>query len=120
MSQLAASEGQPRCSGGGAGFLLRRPETERFQAEGWQEPCESRGSRTVVCPDKVGMFSRSQSCQGNKQKPCSLDGRYEENRLSEAHRQSCLGIVSESPGRNESERTGGPESENPRRPSPQP
>ena len=28
--------------------------------------------------------------------------------------------VSESPGRNESERTGGPESENPRRPSPQP
>ncbi len=28
--------------------------------------------------------------------------------------------VSESPGRNESERTGGPESDNPRRPSPQP
>ncbi|MFQ6094319.1 MAG: hypothetical protein ACE5OR_16865 [bacterium] len=31
-----------------------------------------------------------------------------------------LGMVSESPGCNESERTGGPESENPRRPSPQP
>ena len=31
-----------------------------------------------------------------------------------------LGIVSESPGRNESERTGGPESDNPRRPSPHP
>ena len=30
------------------------------------------------------------------------------------------GMVSESPGRNESERTGGPESEKPRRPSPQP
>ncbi len=29
-----------------------------------------------------------------------------------------LGDVSESPGRNESERTGGPESDNPRRPSP--
>jgi hypothetical protein len=28
--------------------------------------------------------------------------------------------VSESPGRNESERTGGPESDNPRRPSPHP
>ena len=28
-----------------------------------------------------------------------------------------FGTVSESPGRNESERTGGPESENPRRPS---
>ena len=31
-----------------------------------------------------------------------------------------FGTVSESPGRNESERTGGPESENPRRPSPHP
>ena len=48
MGQLAASEGQPRGSGGGAGLLLRRPETVRFQAEGWQEPCESRGLRTVL------------------------------------------------------------------------
>ena len=48
MSQLAASDGQPRCSGGGAGFFLRMLETVRFQAEGWQEPCESRGSRTVL------------------------------------------------------------------------
>jgi hypothetical protein len=31
-----------------------------------------------------------------------------------------FGLVSESPGRNESERTGGPESEEPRRRSPQP
>jgi hypothetical protein len=46
MSQFATSEGQPRCSGGGAGFFLRRLETVRFQADGWQEPCESRGSRT--------------------------------------------------------------------------
>jgi hypothetical protein len=46
MSQPAASDGQPRCSGGGAGFLLRRLEAVRFQAEGWQEPYESRGSRT--------------------------------------------------------------------------
>ena len=46
MSQLAASNGQPRCSGGGAGFFLRRLEIVRFQAEGWQEPYESRGSRT--------------------------------------------------------------------------
>ena len=89
MSQLAESDSQPRKSGGGAGHTLRRFETERFQEDGWQEPCESRGSRTVVCPGKVGMFSRSQSCQGKSQKPCSLDGRYEGNRLSEAHRQSC-------------------------------
>ena len=46
MSQPAASEGQPRYSGGGAGFFLRRLETVRFQENGWQEPCESRGSRT--------------------------------------------------------------------------
>jgi len=31
-----------------------------------------------------------------------------------------IGDVSKSPGHNESERIGGPESENPRRPSPQP
>jgi len=33
--------------------------------------------------------------------------------------EAILGVVSESPGRNESERTGGPEREKPRRPSPQ-
>ena len=48
MSQLATSNGQPRDCGGGAGFFLRRLETVRFQEEGWQEPCESRGSRTVL------------------------------------------------------------------------
>jgi hypothetical protein len=29
-------------------FFLRRLETERFQENGWQEPYESRGSRTVL------------------------------------------------------------------------
>ena len=48
MSQLAASDGQPRYSGGGTGFFLRRFETVRFHEDGWQEPCESRGSRTVL------------------------------------------------------------------------
>ena len=48
MSQLAASDGQPRDCGGGAGFFLRRLETARSQEDGWQEPCESRGSRTVL------------------------------------------------------------------------
>jgi hypothetical protein len=89
MSQLAASDGQPG-NWEEPGFFLRRHETVRFQENGWQEPYESRGSRTVVCPGKAGMFSRSQSCQGKNQEPCSLDGRYEGNRLSEAHRQSCL------------------------------
>jgi len=44
--------------------------------------------RTDACPAKAGMFSRSKSCQVSNQKPCSLDGRYEGNRLPEAHRQS--------------------------------
>jgi len=87
MSQLAASDGQPG-NWEEPGFFLRRIETVRFQENGWQEPYESRDSRTVVCPAKAGMFSRSKSCQGKNQKPCSLDGRYEGNRLSEAHRQS--------------------------------
>jgi hypothetical protein len=48
MSQLALSDSQPRQSGGGAGHTLRRLDTKRFQENGWQEPCESRGSRTVL------------------------------------------------------------------------
>ena len=46
MSQLAASEGQPG-NWEEPGFFLRRLETVRFQENGWQEPYESRGSRTV-------------------------------------------------------------------------
>jgi hypothetical protein len=48
MSQLAASDGQPRLGGGGAWFFMRRLEALRSQADGWQEPCESRDSRTVL------------------------------------------------------------------------
>ena len=33
---------------GGAGFFLRRFKTVKSLEEGWQEPCESRGSRTVL------------------------------------------------------------------------
>jgi hypothetical protein len=89
MSQLATSDGQPG-NWEEPGFFLRRLEAAKSQEEGWQEPCESRGSCTDVRPVKAGMVSRSQSCQGKNQKPCSWDGRYEGNRLSEAHRQSCL------------------------------
>jgi hypothetical protein len=45
MSQLAASEGQPRCGGEGAGFFLRRLEIVRAQEEGWQERYDGRLSR---------------------------------------------------------------------------
>ena len=87
MSQLAGGGSQPKY-GEELDYFLRRLETVRFQADGWQEPYESRGSRTVVCPAKAGMFGRRQSCQGKNQKPCSLDGGYEGNRTPEAHRQS--------------------------------
>src|SRR3954447_25157887 len=36
---------------------------------GREEPGESRGSRPVVCPGKVGMFSRRQTCRGKSQSP---------------------------------------------------
>jgi len=78
MSQFAVSEGQPGNWEEPDSFL-RMLETVRFQEDNWQEPCESRDSRTDVCPAKAGIFSRRESCQGNNQKPCSLDGRHEGN-----------------------------------------
>lgn len=45
MSQLAVSDGQPG-NWEEPDFFLRKPETVRSQEEGWQEPCELRGSRT--------------------------------------------------------------------------
>ena len=47
MSQLAGGGSQPS-NGEELDYLLRLLETERFQAYGWQEPYESRGSRTVL------------------------------------------------------------------------
>ena len=45
MSQLAVSEGQPG-NWEEPDFFMRRLEIARFQANGWQEPCESGGSST--------------------------------------------------------------------------
>jgi hypothetical protein len=47
MSQLAGGGSQPKY-GEELDYFLRRLETVRFQADGWQKPYESRGSRTVV------------------------------------------------------------------------
>jgi len=47
MSQLAGANSQPEYWEELNGFL-RRLEAERFQEQGWQEPYESRGSRTVL------------------------------------------------------------------------
>ena len=34
-----------------------------------REPYELRGSRTVVCPVKAGVFSRRQTCRGRVRRP---------------------------------------------------
>ena len=47
MSQLAKSGSQPG-DWEELDYFLRRLETERLQENGWQEPYESRGSRTVL------------------------------------------------------------------------
>jgi hypothetical protein len=77
-------------------------------------------ARPVVRPVKAGMFSRRKTCRGKSQRPRSLDSRVAGNQDSEAYRQRLPRGGDESPGRNESERECGPESEYPRRPSPQP
>jgi hypothetical protein len=47
MSQLAGGW-QPTQYGEELDYFLRRLETVKFQEQGWQEPYESRGSRTVL------------------------------------------------------------------------
>ena len=89
-------------------------------------PCPRAGgmrgksARPVVCPVKAGVFSRRQTCRGKSQQPRSLDSRVAGDQNPEACRQSLPWGDCESLGRNESERSGGPESAKPRRPSPQP
>ena len=77
----------------------------------------------MLRPVKTGVFSRRQTCQGKSQKPCSLDGRTAgcpKSQSPEAHRQGLPWGDYESPGRNDSERKCGLESEEIRGPSPQP
>ena len=77
----------------------------------WHEPDDARVSRPVVCPVKAGMFSRDQSCRGKSQRPRSLDSRVAGNQDSEAYRQGLPWGDYEPPGRNDSERKRGLESE---------
>ncbi len=81
-----------------------------YAAEQW-EPYDARVSRTVVCPAKAGMFSRRKACRGKSQKPRSLDSRVAGNQDPEAYRQRLPRGDDESPGRNDSERESGLESE---------
>ena len=86
----------------------------------WQEPYDARVSRTDVRPAKAGMFSGSWSRRGNSLKLRSLDSRVAGNQDPEAYRQGLPWGDYEPPGRNDSERKCGLESEKIRRPSPHP
>ena len=68
-------------------------------------------SRPDVCPAKAGMFSRRKACRGKNQKPRSLDSRVAGNQDPEAYRQRLPRGDDELPGRNNSERKSGLESE---------
>src|SRR5271157_5098188 len=70
-----------------------------------------KSARPDVCPAKDGMFSRRQTCRGKSQRPRSLDGRVAGNQDSEAYRQHLPRGDDEPPGRNESKRECGLESE---------
>src|SRR5271165_707167 len=67
--------------------------------------------RPYVCPAKAGMFSRGKACRGKNQRLRSWDSRVAGNQDSEAYRQRLPWGGDESPGRNNSERKSGLESE---------
>ena len=98
---------------GPTGHAGRSPPAQRKAAAfvRWHEPYDARVSRTDVRPAKAGMFSRSQSYRGNSQKPRSLDSRVAGNQDPEAYRQGLPWGDYEPPGRNDSERKRGLESE---------
>src|SRR5208282_3223455 len=70
-----------------------------------------KAARPGVCPAKAGMFSRRKACRGKSQKPRSLDSRVAGNQDPEAYRQRLPRGDDESPGRIDSERESGLESE---------
>ena len=66
------------------------------------------------------MSSRRQSCRGNNQAPVAWMAGTRETEYLKPIDNTSLRVVGESPGRNESERIGGPESVQPQGSSPQP
>lgn len=62
---------------------------------------------TQVRPAKAGMFSGSQSHRGKSQDPVAWVAFAEETNRMKPTDKAIPGMVSESPGRNESEPTGG-------------
>jgi hypothetical protein len=62
---------------------------------------------TIVRPAKAGMFSGSQSHRGKSRNPVAWVASAEETKRMKPTDKAVLGTVSELPGRNESEPTGG-------------
>jgi len=70
-----------------------------------------------VRPEKADVFSGSQSRRGKSQSPVTRVAGWRETKTLKPTDEAIGRMVSESPGRNGSERTGGPEIPKPRRPS---
>ena len=68
----------------------------------------------AVRPAKAGMFSGGESRRGNSQSPVAWVAFVEETKRMKPTDKAALGAVSESPGRNDSEPTGGPDTNNPK------
>ena len=62
-----------------------------------------------MCPAKAGMFSGRQSHRGRSQSPVAWVAEVEETKPMKPTDKAIFRMVSESPGRNGSEPTGGPE-----------
>src|SRR6266446_479374 len=77
----------------------------------WHEPDDARVSRPDVCPGKASVFSRRQTCRGKSQAPRSSDSRVAGNQDSEPIDEVSFRGDYESPGRNESKRRSGLESD---------
>jgi hypothetical protein len=80
---------------------------------GWIRPWW-RPTSIIVCSAKAGVFSGSQPRQGKSQSPVAWMVGRRETESPKSIDKAVLGTGSESSGRNESERTGGPENVNPR------
>jgi hypothetical protein len=67
MSQLAGGGGQPG-NWEELFYFLRRIGIERFQEQGWQEPYESRDSRTDLWGLRLASAWNSAACDGSSSK----------------------------------------------------
>src|SRR5437899_12143172 len=95
---------------------IRSSGAQSRQTFRWSNRRRSNSSSTVR-PEKTDVFSGSQPRRGKSQSPVTRVAGWRETETLKPTDQALERRVSESPGRNGSERTGGPEILEPRRPS---